>query len=440
MNKLDFTVDWRPDVDRGATSVEAADDEATLCELQILVGGASLTQVAADGSGGPSGPRVPAARMAEWLMWHWWRLLWEPAGHSIDWSRAHDMACIGGGWLWPNVSVTSDGYRIVLDAKPSEPNDIEPMRHLVDAMGCVTRGAFAHGVDAFLGNVLQRLSSQGNKNGHLRRMYEELMRDRRDDEACLYRRVEALLGFDPDDGDSKAVNQVIDGGRDLGLDAMTEVASDAPLSAQDVRQIADRIGIPSNPSNSLPPYPDLQWDKTGTLAPWRVGSASAQKLRSYQNWGDGVISNDLLEDMCGLGKGSIQGRGVKQYKGVAFSLRTRGQQHVVALNSGLCTSRRFAVARLLGDRLLVSSDENLRPATRSRTYRQQMQRAFAAEFLCPFESLNQALQGDYSEDSMENAATEFGVSTWLVHAHLANHGLMPSDGRDVRSHSVVLAA
>ena len=440
MNRLDFTVDWRPDTLKGAMSMEAADDEATLGEMQILVGGASLTQVAADGSAKPSGLRVPAVRMAEWLMWHWWRLQWEPAGHSIDWSRAHDMACIGGGWLWPNVSVTSDGYRVVLGAKPSEPTDVEPLRHLADAMGCVTRDAFVRGVDAFVSKVLQRLSGKGLANGHLHQMRQELMRDRQDDEACLYRRIEALLGFDPDDGDPKSVNQVIDGGRDLGLDAMTEVASDAPLSAQELRQIADRIGIPSNPGDGLTPYPDLLWDKTGALAPWRVGVDVAQKLRFRQNLGEGAIRNELLGDMCGLSKGAIKGKGGKTYKGVAFSLRTRGQHHVVALNSRRSTSRRFAVARLLGDRLLVDSDEILRPATRSRTYRQQMQRAFAAEFLCPFESLKHALQGDYSGDSMENAAVEFGVSSWLVHAQLANHGLMPSGGRDIRSHSVVLAA
>ena len=437
MNRLEFSVTWRPDDVRGAASVEPNDDEDTLGELRISVGGASLTRVTADDGVVLPGPRVPAARLAEWLIWHWWRLLWEPERDSIAWHRAHDMACVGGGWLWPNLSVNSDGCRICVDAKPSVSTEIEPLSHLVDAIGFVTQAEFERSVDAFIGSVLERLDARQHSRGHLGGMRQELMQDRMSSDATLHRKVEALLGCDPDEGDPSVIRQIIDGGRDLGLDAMAEVASDAPLSSEQVRQVAARHGMPCNPSDGIDRNDELMWDGTGRLAPWRVGVAAAHDLRSRQNLGDGPVDGQLLEELCGLATGAIQGG--RRFRGMAFSLKTHGRQHSVVLNSGRRTSRRFAAARLLGDRLLVDSDESLRPSTRSRTYRQQMQRAFSAEFLCPLESLKAELQGDYSGDRMEKVAGRFAVSPWLVHAQLANDGLtIVGDG--MRARSVVLAA
>ena len=53
-----------------------------------------------------------------------------------------------------------------------------------------------------------------------------------------------------------------------------------------------------------------------------------------------------------------------------------------------------------------------------------MQRAFAAGFLCPVESLIDVLEDDFSEDAREAAAERFGVSPLTVTAVLANHGFV----------------
>ena len=64
------------------------------------------------------------------------------------------------------------------------------------------------------------------------------------------------------------------------------------------------------------------------------------------------------------------------------------------------------------------------PATRTYTYRQKLQRAFAGEFLCPFEALANMLHGDFSVEAMEDAADHFNVSERTIRTHLANHGLI----------------
>jgi hypothetical protein len=59
-----------------------------------------------------------------------------------------------------------------------------------------------------------------------------------------------------------------------------------------------------------------------------------------------------------------------------------------------------------------------------RTDRQQMNRAFAAEFLVPHEMLKNELSGAMiGEDEIEDLALEYGVSTFVVRHQIENHQL-----------------
>ena len=89
------------------------------------------------------------------------------------------------------------------------------------------------------------------------------------------------------------------------------------------------------------------------------------------------------------------------------------------------TSRRFDLARLIGDRLFSESDltigEPLTPATRSYSYRQKAQRAFAAELLSPWETVKAMLNNDYSQENQEQIADHFAVSQMTINTLVANH-------------------
>ncbi|WP_265300612.1 ImmA/IrrE family metallo-endopeptidase [Verminephrobacter eiseniae] len=67
-------------------------------------------------------------------------------------------------------------------------------------------------------------------------------------------------------------------------------------------------------------------------------------------------------------------------------------------------------------------DEPFSPATRSYTYRQKAQRAFAAELLSPFQAVDGMLDGDYSEEAQQDVAAHFNVSAVAIRTQLANHG------------------
>ena len=90
------------------------------------------------------------------------------------------------------------------------------------------------------------------------------------------------------------------------------------------------------------------------------------------------------------------------------------------------TGRRFALARVLGDRL-INREGALHAATHAYTYRQKAQRSFAAELLAPFEAVEDMLRGDYSDDRQQDVADHFQVSPMVVNTLLKNHSRIERD-------------
>ena len=210
-----------------------------------------------------------------------------------------------------------------------------------------------------------------------------------------------------------------------------------PMAAQ-LRETAQRSGIPANPKQGATGNVQMLWDRTGAYAPWRVGVAAAKDFRARERWGGEPIDDKRLAELCGVSAGVAALRGGGKRGQMAFLMRVR-DDHRVVLRAAYGTGRRFELARLLGDRLLVAGDDRLRPATRAYTYRQKMQRAFAAEFLCPIESLKHEMDGDYSEEAVEAAARRFSVSPLLVQRQLDNNGLVLSSRPELDMQSVLAA-
>jgi Zn-dependent peptidase ImmA (M78 family) len=108
---------------------------------------------------------------------------------------------------------------------------------------------------------------------------------------------------------------------------------------------------------------------------------------------------------------------------ISFALDDRDTSRVV-LRPKWETGRRFELARLLGDGVAAPNDNKLKAATRAYTYRQKMQRSFAAELLSPFEAVTDMLHRDFSDESLESAARHFAVSERAVRTLLVNHGCL----------------
>lgn len=408
-------------------ALHSAEDEATLGELGIEVGRTCLTQaVDCETNETRNGANLSAYRLAEWLAWHWWRLRWEPARQpprDMDWSAAHDLACIGGGWLWPNITIKSDGVRIGFETRPSRVVQTEPLRYTMDANVIISAKTFEDGIDEFMASVLTRLEERTCQDTDLHSIWSELSSERQDSEISLYRRFEAYLGYNPDQADPALIERLIVDGAAVGLDAMSEVAADDQQSALGVRETARDFGFDSCPGDSVQHDSALPTFDRSQVPAWKVGVDVARLLRSQEQLKEKPITNNRLAGLCGIRKQDLSRRDSKGNIDFTFALDDESSRTSrVVLRSGGELGRRFAVARLLADRILDEKGELLHPATRAYTYRQKMQRAFAGEFLCPVDSLLDFLNNDFSDENQQDAAEYFKVSPLVVQTLLVRNG------------------
>ena len=410
---------------------EVVEDCATLGEVEIIAAGTSMTEaVDARTAQMRQGPNLPAYRLAQWLAWHWWRLRWEtrsPArqhrgvaarDQELNWHAAHNLGELGGGWLWPMVIFESDGACMAIRAESTVATPAEPLRFLGSGAVVVPIHDWERGVDDFLGCVLDRLADRGLANTNLATMWRELAAERADPELAAYRKIEARLGFDVDEADPKAVERIHRAGESLGHAAMLEAAVNGPATVRDFTDAARECGFPSRVAGGPSPIKGVEYGER--KAPWRVGVEAARHLREREKLGDGPLPNRRLADLCAFPPEALRRQSTNPP--MAFSLEQRGKDRIV-LRSNWPAGRRFEAARLLGDALVVDVGERLRPATNAATYRQKMQRAFAAELLCPIESLLGSLD-DLSYEAQQQAAERFKVSPLAVESQLTNNGYL----------------
>ena len=157
--------------------------------------------------------------------------------------------------------------------------------------------------------------------------------------------------------------------------------------------------------------------------PWRQAANLARLAR--QQWGLGTlpVSNKQLADLLGTKPNAFTDQ-TKGPAAIPLVMRTgENQSFDLYFDSVWSTSRRFAASRLLGDHLHHAIGGRLLPATHAKTSRQQFQRAFAQEFLCPFDALLEKIQtGEPDDEDFAEAAQHFQVSPWVIQTTLVNKG------------------
>ena len=369
---------------------------------------------------------LSAYLLAEWLAWNWWRLRWEPRRKSIDWAMAHRISTIGSGYVWPNITITSDGVRVVIQAEPTVSRPAEPLRYVANNTGVVQANEFDNAIDAFVSQVLGRLEAFDITDTNLNRVWGDLLSERSDPDCTVFRKFEALLGFDPGDADPNVINRLISESKELGKGAMEEIAaandehafldtakklSDLAKSAGTSADLKDFVKLDANRKQDLPTK----------VAAWKRGGAAAKALQAQLRL-TAPISSEALCEMAGISTDIITN--TRRTSPFSFSINEKASKASFVLRSKYATGRRFALARLIGDRITQNGQDCLFPATEAITYRQKQQRAFAAELLCPFESLTEKLEGDFSDEAMEDAAHYFEVSPLTVKNTLLNHNLL----------------
>ena len=319
------------------------------------------------------GPLVSGYHAGEWFAWNWWRLLWEPRTSAPDWWRAHNMASIGEGYSWPNLTIYSDGVRTFLFSRPSVRADAKPFRYLGSPPVILPSSQFQSALDAFIGRLIGRLSASGLSNTNLERVWSDVLAERSDKELARRRKLEALSGLDADSGGEEPIERLVSDSRVLGESAVEELAAEQAQSghtfaASFLENLAGSAGALASPRDAVRLDDKAGFASRPETPAWVLGSLAARHLREQERLGAGRITDALLARLAGVDRDALR-KAVDA--AISFSLDKSPIEGRVVLRSRYKTGRRFEVARLFADRLVAGGSDKLRAVTRAYTYRQK---------------------------------------------------------------------
>lgn len=377
-------------------------------------------------------PYLSAYHLAEWLAWNWWRLRWEPYSRTVDWALSHRMSSIGSGYIWPDLTFSSDGEQLTLVARATAERPETLFRYINNHVAVLPVNDFEAGVDQFVTQVLERLDAQGVRDSNLALIWSDLMSERSDPEMGFQRKLEALMGCDADEAPEELMSQLSSDAREFGHAAVQELAAsfkktmgfDQIRSTEWIKDIARQQGHSSSPDDRVcsAEMDGAAFQRCKTPA-WKLGAYAAQLLRKQEAMGADPIGNETLAAMMGTGT-KILHKIADKTDAFAFVLDDPVFHNSIVLRARGETGRRFELARLLGDCLMPGDRKKLYPATVSYTYQQKLQRAFAAELLCPFNAARDMLAEDYSDENIHCVAEHFKVSDLTVRTQLVNNHLL----------------
>ena len=424
---------------------DSPEEVATLGMLTVTANGSILTiGVDTDTQDLRRGPYVPGYPVAEWLAWNWWRLRWELArpsdpGAVARWEFSHCLGTIGDGYDWPNITIQSDGVNSFLWSDSDDEQNQGLFRYLGGYRQSVSCSELERAIDEFIEDMLNKVGGAQLASTNLHQIWMELREERADDQLSRFRKLEAQLGYDPDEANDEMIRHHLDTASELGDAAVGEIAADSVFhdrepgaisSADDLHRIAKMSGFSARPEDAVQLPGTFEEATSEATEAWRLGEGAAKRVRKQERLGGKPIGDALLAEFAGTSPNAISASD-KNSEQFSFALDMENAHSNIALRPKSTTGRRFELARLIGDRLLNRKancrTDRLFPVTGTYSYRQKMQRAFAAELLSPFDSMIEVLGGDYSEERQHEVAEHFMVSPMTIQTQLLNRRYIAPD-------------
>lgn len=409
-----------------------ADDNDVICKsttasLSIQIDDIFLTQNT-DGwtQSVQNNIRVSTYPLAKWFAYYWWRLeneylIVNGRKPDFNWRCAHELGAVNHGYVWPKVLFVSDGEFINIwsDTIPTPLQSVNYIGNL-DSVYSVPIENFQKEISTLINDTIFRLSGV---DADLLELWNIVSDERNNPKIKNIRKLEAVLGYDPEECPEELMNRVLDFQKNVGRTSIKEIA---PFLHSDTRlqqHLQTARGIESIPQIK---QAQIIINRKKDFLPWQQGVSAARQLRKLYDLGDDLIKSEKILDLLG-----IASKRISSYKNTCSSEipvsvgRNEGEGKWVFIPSTKKaeTSKRFELSRLLGDLLIYeNSNQEWLIASDYKSFRQKVQRAFAAEFLCPICALDQFLNNDYSEAKREKAASHFQVSNQTIDNLLLNNG------------------
>ena len=371
---------------------------------------------------------VSAYPLAMWFASSWWRLNHEPLPPQQpgnDWRMVHELGAANHGFVWPRVIFVPDGEAIhVWAGAPITPDQSVQYLQALEVPKLITLTGFQQSVERFMHSVLARLDAKQLAGSNLAHLWAIVQEDLANPEAVRRRKLEAELGFDPEECPEQALNAALQWESQVGDVALSELAP--AISASGATPDLAVIGRLAS-ADGMIGTPEISFDSIDHLdhgAPWERAIHDARALRRKMGNVSGPIPNRSLHDLLGLNGEAVASWSAPAGRSpVAVAIPTNDHQLKFVPRRRSPAGQRFELARFLGEYLRPSTCEaRWLASTDLATSRQKYQRAFAAEFLCPIDALTSFLGGDFSSYAIEEAANEFNISEQTVTSLLLNNG------------------
>ncbi len=372
---------------------------------------------------------LAAYPLALWLAKSWWRLRWEPAAIGLakaSWRTAHELAfAAGDAFDWPPLVIGSQGENLFAVCRPDEDSTSSGVRYLDSFRASISAAEFERAADKFVEQTIARL--KGLDDLELSVLWDKLSADRADPGRASYRRVEALLGFDPDEASTELIGTVKKFLENVDPLAVTEIVSAFGTSRDDLNTVisrANNVMYDHGAVNGRVFRASLQDIDVIKAQPWERGRRLAGQCRKALGFGLEPIDNKKLGELLGLTSEQMSDKGLAVAQGLPFGVAIRDadcDNTSFLFRRTVFEERRFEAARFIADLHLSPPECTWILETDTKTDRQKAQRAFAVEFLMPFNGVREYTGDDFSDESLEKAACYYEASQIAAHRQAHNN-------------------
>jgi hypothetical protein len=367
---------------------------------------------------------VPLYPFAEWITSWWWPMFHEYGEWNVpraaEYSRRHDMAFAGGGFVYPCVLFQPIGKLLLVRSRRStrHHSPIEFLRSVsktVDATEAQVE--FVKVISA----VIERLHTDGLGGSDLESDWTAITA--MEPEEIQFSEVAGRFGLDPFDmeqADAEAITRLSDLPNAEIKDDLFTLGPPC-----EVEQLLDTIHDAANNADTEPS--GSAWS---TVTP-----GLAHAVRRRKPWTVGYEAARHVRKRIGIDGSPIEFTGNHAVASVDLRDDNARLVGVVGSSSPSCAlsprnvspaSRRFALARAVGE-FVMREAGGPSLVTTMKTDRQARSRAFAAELLAPAEGISlripEAERQWIEEERINSLAEEFDVSSFVIQRQIRNHKL-----------------
>jgi len=419
MPDFQFQFEWE-DSPRG----RAPELDATWARLEIYARDEPITKVEAKRAQSVrTGVYVPLYPIAEWIVANWW-FLWDEWRTDGRDSR-HSLLAAREGFVLPDLSFLPTETKMEVVWRAGASMTSAGVLFLSSGSSVLAKSLVREEFRRLVDAVIERLIVRQVQGSYLVQEWRAIQDAERDPGQRAFCEKAARLGCYPFDVEDSVATQIEHIGVVLPEPVVGDFCDAIPLAqmvsgAEAVKAFIDSASAAASERGRWREFQNgLEWQGTGI--PWRDGYNEARALRSGLGL-IGPIASDL-NSFLNRELGSFEIRDFAVPSRIdAISAPTQTGAPLFGYRSHLREeNKRFILCRALSDHL-ASGQPSL--VTRSGTEHQQRNRAFAAEFLAPAESIRERIGGDrVGEEDIEELAQEFQVSDLVIRHQIQNHNL-----------------